>query len=82
MSEKPLRAEAGELSPDEILAALQDGRRVLVNVEMLGAETEVALRHDGETYYCDTPTRLHRHTEEAEMRNCIERMGYGRTTES
>lgn len=78
MTEGPLRARAGELTANEILEALRDGRRVLVSMEMLGSETEVALRHDGETFYCDTPTRLHKHTDEAEMRTCIERMGYGK----
>jgi hemin uptake protein HemP len=73
-----MRIEAGEHSADEIIAALREGRRVIVRTEMLGGNHEVTLRHDGTTYYCDTPTTLHRHTEEAEMRECIENMGYGR----
>ncbi|MGM0592392.1 MAG: hypothetical protein ACQETI_12350, partial [Halobacteriota archaeon] len=55
-----------------------EGRRVIIVTEMLGGEHEVALRHDGVTYYCDTPTTLHKHQSEAEMRECIERMGYGK----
>jgi len=74
----PLCVDAGELTAEEILDALGEGRRVLVSVEMLGSETEVALRYDGETFYCDTPTRLHKHTDEAEMRTCIRRMGYAK----
>ena len=73
-----MRIEAGEHSADEIIAALREGRRVIVRTEMLGGNHVVTLRHDGTTYYCDTPTTLHRHTEEAEMRECIENMGYGR----
>jgi hypothetical protein len=38
---------------------------------------EITLRHDGETYYCDTPTRLHKHQSTEEMRECLERQGYG-----
>ncbi len=79
MSSTPLRVAAGELSADEIIEQLRDGRRVLVTVEAYGSESEVALRHDGETFYCDTPTRLHRHDDEADMRACIEHMGYGRS---
>ena len=74
---EPLRAEAGELSAEEILAALTEGRRVVVETEMLGSPHEVTLRHDGTTYYCDTPTTLHKHSDEDEMRACIEQMGYG-----
>ncbi len=75
---EPMRVEAGEHSADEILTALREGRRVVVRTRMLGGDHEVTLRHDGATFYCDTPTTLHRHTEEAAMRECIEEMGYGR----
>ncbi|MFW5917475.1 MAG: hypothetical protein ACOCRD_03590 [Halorubrum sp.] len=71
-----LRIEAGELPVDELIGALNDGRRVLVDVEVAGGRHEVVLRYDGETYHCDTPTNLHRHGTEAEMRTCIDRMGY------
>jgi hypothetical protein len=63
----PLRIDAGEMTVDEIITALTDGRRIV----------EMTLRHDGETFYCDTPTRLHKHEDPEEMRTCIERMGYG-----
>ena len=45
-------------------------------VELFGTENEVSLRYDGDTYYCDTPTQLHKHDDEAAMRACIEEMGY------
>jgi len=73
---EPLVVTPGEVSPEEMLAALNDGQRVVVNTEFLGSEHEVTLRWDGETYYCDTPTRLHKHETEAEMRACLERQGY------
>ena len=75
---EPLRADAGELTADEILDALREGRRVIVRTEMFGSSYDLALRHDGTTFYCDTPTRLHKHDSEAEMRQCIEQMGYSR----
>lgn len=77
-----LRIVAGELETDAIIEAIHDGQRVVVTMTLLDEEYEVTLRHDGSTYYCDTPTRLHRHDSEAEMRTCIGRMGYsadGRT---
>lgn len=77
---EPLRAEAGELTADEILGALREGNRVVIRTEMFGSSYDLTLRHDGTTYYCDTPTRLHKHADETEMRQCIERMGYGRDT--
>jgi len=72
----PLVVDAGEASADEVLDALHDGRRVVVRTELLGESHEVTLRWDGETYYCDTPTRLHTHPDESEMRTCIEEQGY------
>lgn len=74
----PLRVEAGELTAAEIIAALRDGRRVVVRTEMFGGVHDVTLRHDGTVFYCDTPTTLHRHEAESEMRACIDRMGYAR----
>jgi hypothetical protein len=76
---EPLRVAAGELHADEFIDHLTDGRRIVVQTEMLGTEKEVTLRWDGETFYCDTPTQLHKHDDEAEMRKCIENQGYGRT---
>ena len=71
-----LHAAAGELSADEIIRALDDGRRVVLKTELLGSEYTVTLRHDGSTYYCDTPTTLHKHDDQAGMRHCIEEQGY------
>ena len=73
-----MRVDAGDHTADELVAALREGRRVVVRTEMLGGDHEVTLRHDGTTYYCDTPTTLHRHSDEAAMRECIVEMGYGR----
>ncbi|MFQ3476259.1 hypothetical protein HKK80_08355 [Halonotius sp. F2-221B] len=68
--------EAGELSADAIIRELQQGQRLRVTVELLGSAHEITLRYDGETYYCETPTRLHKHSDEAAMRGCIEELGY------
>lgn len=73
---EPLHADAGELDADEILAALDDGRRVVITTEMLGSEYQVTLRHDGTVYYCDTPTTLHKHETADGMRQCIRNQGY------
>jgi hemin uptake protein HemP len=76
MSEDTLRAVAGELDAEEILSALDDGRRVVVSVDRFGTTYDVTLRHDGRQYYCDTPTTLHRHEDREEMRRCITEQGY------
>lgn len=75
---EPLQADAGELDEEEIVEALEAGRRVIITTEMLGSEHEVTLRHDGATFYCDTPTTLHKHAEMDEMRRCIREQGYAR----
>ena len=77
----PIRAVAGELTADEILSALDEGRRVVIKTEMLGSEHQITLRHDGECYYCDTPTTLHKHESPEEMRNCIFKQGYAKDTD-
>ena len=77
---EPITVKPGELTEDELIETIQDGRRVIITVETAGGEHTVTLRWDGETYFCDTPTRLHRHDEEAEMRTCLSKNGY--TSES
>ncbi|MEF8785367.1 MAG: hypothetical protein V5A45_05490 [Haloarculaceae archaeon] len=72
----PLVVDAGEYETEELLTTLEQGQRVIVRTEFLGSEHEVTLRHDGETYYCDTPTRLHKHDSAEEMRECLEQQGY------
>lgn len=78
MPKPPLSVRAGELTADEIVSALNEGRRVLVTVNMMGTDRTVTLRYDGTTYYCDTPTRLLKHKSEPEIRACILDMGYAR----
>jgi hypothetical protein len=68
--------EAGDCATEDLLARLHEGERVTVRTEFLGDPHEVTLRYDGETYYCDTPTTLHKHDTEAEMRECIRNHGY------
>jgi hypothetical protein len=68
--------EAGDCDTEELLAALREGERVTVRTEFLGSDHEVTLRFDGEIYYCDPPTTLHKHDDEAGMRECIRRHGY------
>lgn len=75
---QPLVVDAGEPSIEEVLNALEEGRRVVVRTEVVGSTHEVTLRHDGETYYCDTPTRLHKHESAAAMRECLRTNGYVR----
>lgn len=67
---------AGELAVEELLDALEAGERVIVRTAFLGSEHEVTLRYDGRTFYCDTPTRRHRHESRDEMRVCLENQGY------
>ncbi len=74
----PAIVDAGEWTSDELLAALKAGRRVVVRAEFLGETREVTMRWDGETYYCDTPTRLHKHQDAEEMRECLLRLGYAK----
>lgn len=72
----PTVVEAGEYTAEELLSLLEEGRRLVVRTKVLGAEEELTLRYDGETYYCDSPTTLHKHADAAEMKTCMENYGY------
>lgn len=72
---EPLVVDAGEADIDALLDALEDGRRVVVKTEFLGSSHDVTLRYDG-LWYCDTPTRLHKHESREEMRSCLQQQGY------
>jgi hypothetical protein len=70
--------EPGEHTAEELLAGLNDGERFVVRTEVLGSTEELTLRYDGEIYYCDSPTILHKHTDEAAMLECMEDLGFAR----
>ena len=74
---EPTRVRPGELTVEQILERLHAGERVVVERELLGGVHEVTLRFDGETYYCDTPTTLHRHETPEDMRACLDQQRYG-----
>jgi hypothetical protein len=75
MSEVP-SIPAGELPSDEIVALLHDERRVRIRTEVAGDEHTVVLRYDGDTYFCDTPTKLLRSAAKEDLVRCLRRMGY------
>ncbi|CCQ35990.1 uncharacterized protein Nmlp_1803 [Natronomonas moolapensis 8.8.11] len=72
--------EPGERTAEELLSGLESGERFVVKTEVLGSVEELTLRFDGEVYYCDSPTILHKHTDAEEMRECIEDLGFARTS--
>jgi len=74
--DSPVVVDAGEWSSDRILETLREGRRVVVRTEFMGDIHDVTMRWDGETYYCDSPTRLYRHDSAEKFRGCVRRLGY------
>lgn len=76
MAAPPLRIEPGELTADEVIELLRDGRRLVIELELLGSPTDVVLRYSDGVFYCDTPTALHRHRSVEAMRQCIDEQGY------
>ncbi|QLH80918.1 hypothetical protein [Halosimplex pelagicum] len=77
MADSPV-VDAGALDAEELLDRIKSTGRVRVRTEFLDSVHEVTLRWDGETFYCDTPTRLHKHDSESAMRTCLVEQGYGR----
>ena len=74
----PTVVEAGEYDSEELLDRLREEERLVVRTEVLGAAEELTLRFDGETYYCDTPTTLHKHDTPEGMMECMRHHGYVR----
>lgn len=62
-----------DLTSGEIVRELDQGNRVIVEVDVLGASMRMALRRREGSYYCDTPVKLLTYDTEAEMRQCLER---------
>ena len=76
--EGPPTIEAGDHTSEELLARLRDRERLIVRTDVLGSSEEMTLRFDGETFYCDTPTTLHKHDTPEEMVECMRHYGYVR----
>lgn len=68
-----LRVSRGELTSTEVLEALEEGRRVIIEVDALGMTMEMAVREQRGTYYCDTPVKLFQYESAEELRACLER---------
>lgn len=76
----PHVVEAGEHDAETLLERLREDERLVVRADVLGSPEELTLRFDGETYYCDTPTTLHKHETPEEMAECMRHYGYVRDT--
>lgn len=68
-----IHVDRKDLTSEEIVRELDEGNRVIVEVEILGKTLRMALRQQEGTYYCDTPMKLLTYETEAEMRACLER---------
>ena len=74
--DESVRMAVGERTAKEVIALLDSGRRVLIDVEIVGTTHEIALRQRDGVYYCDTPTTLYTHKTKAGIRECLEGEGY------
>ena len=62
-----------ELTSTEVLRELDDGNRVIIEVDVLGKTMRMSIRRSADTYYCDTPVKLLTYDTPEEMRTCLER---------
>ncbi|MDG5758860.1 hypothetical protein QA600_05850 [Natronococcus sp. A-GB1] len=67
------RVSRKELTAAEILAVLERGGRVVIELSILGQSMDVVIRRNAGTYYCDTPMKLLTHDTSDELRDCLER---------
>ncbi len=68
-----VRIGRSERTSSEILSDLDAGRRVIIEVELLGRTMELSIRKRESTYYCDTPMKLMTYENREGMRTCLER---------
>lgn len=68
-----VRVKRKELTSGEVLELLENGERVIVEIDLLGSTMEMAIREQRGTYYCDTPVKLLTYESKAAMRTCLER---------
>jgi len=73
MNDGPVHLSPGEVTAREIIERLEAGDRVIVETELLGSVHEITLGFDGDVYYCDTPTTLHRHETAEELADALHR---------
>lgn len=62
-----------ELSSTDVIAELREGRRVIIEVGVLGTQLRMAIRERDGTYYCDTPVKLMTFESADELMDCLER---------
>jgi hypothetical protein len=68
-----IRVGRKELTSSEIVHQLENGNRVIVEVNVLGRTMNMAIRRQGGTFYCDTPMKLLTYNTRDEMQACLER---------
>lgn len=61
-----------ELTAPEVLEHVHAGRRVLIEVAVLGTPRDVTIRESNGTYYCETPTKLFTHETGDGLCECLE----------
>lgn len=71
-----------ELSSADVVAELQEGRRVIIEVSVLGTQLRMAIRERNGTYYCDTPIKLMTFKSSDELMACLERYRLATASES
>lgn len=74
MAPDPVRISRKELSSDEVLDYLDDGRSVIVTLGRMGIEKDITLRKSDEEYVCDTGLKLMSYDNRDDMKDCIERL--------
>lgn len=75
-----LRVSRKDLTSDKILEELDDGNRVVIEIDLLGKTMRMAIRERSGTYYCDTPVKLLTYETRDEMRICLERYKLARSS--
>lgn len=75
MSEELPRLCAADVTVPELVEMLDEGERITLEVKKLGITTDVTLRKQSDTYYCDTPIKLLTYDDREGLETCLQRLG-------
>lgn len=74
-----IRINRKDLTAREVVSELNDGNRVIIELEIIGKTVTMALRRRNGTYYCDTPMKLLTFESAEAMEACLERYRLARS---
>jgi hypothetical protein len=68
-----VRVPQGERTATDVLRVLEDGKRVVIDIDGFDGSMEATVRKKGDIYYCDTATKLLTYESADALRTALEK---------